>query len=338
MRRWSQWIWVHFLYFTGILWWAQHRLAKSGAIVVLTFHRVLDDKTRTNSQEGMIIRAKTFERLCQYLKRRFEVVSIESASPGQPCDRLRIACTFDDGWEDNYRVALPIIRRHALPVSVFLCPGIMDKVNPFWPERAVAALRAWGEASIDNCIETLKRFAPEQRERTIAALEQGKYSTLMSTDRTMSWQQAAEMAKVGVRFGSHTSMHEILTQLPVEMAKVELSDSKAQIEARLDCNCSVLAYPNGNYNAEICGLAASIGYRLALTQERQAWTTSTNPLTIPRFNTYEENIVNPLGHFSPAMFMYTTVWIGWWKLRKASMRERLSGAERTGFSGVTGGS
>ena len=104
MRKMLQWAWVHFLYFSGCLWWARFSLSKAGAIVVLTF---LEDQTTTNSQDGLIVRGKTFDQLCAYLKSGYQVVSVETSTPGETSKRLKVACTFDDGWEDNYRNALP---------------------------------------------------------------------------------------------------------------------------------------------------------------------------------------------------------------------------------------
>ena len=339
MRKLLQWAWVHLLYFTGCLWWARFSLSKTGAIVVLTFHRVLEDQTTTNSQDGLIVRGKTFDQLCAYLKSGYQVVSIETSMPGEASKRLKVACTFDDGWEDNYRNALPSIRRHKVPVSIFLCPGHMNQANAFWPERAVAALKTWNESAIDSCIETLKSFTPEQRQRAISALEKGKTPTLMSSDRTMSWQDASEMASAGVRFGSHTMMHEILTNLPLHEARKEMEEAKEAIENRLGTTCSTLAYPNGNFSDEIRSLAAELGYRRALGTNREAWTSAAETFAVPRFNTYEGNLVNPLGSFSPAMFMYTTVWQGWLKLNKAKMSRHFSGtpsiAEKK-FSPATG--
>lgn len=318
MRKLLQWAWVYFLYLTGCLWWARYRLRKMGAIVVLTFHRVLEDGTGTNTQSGLIVRKRTFDQLCAYLKTRYQIVSVETAVPGETSARMRVAFTFDDGWEDNFLVALPVIRRHAIPVSIFVCPGLMDQTNAFWPERAVADLRAWNESAIDSCIETLKGLAPDQRQRALEILEQGKSPTLMSTDRTMSWQNAGEMVRAGVCFGSHTMMHEILTNLPLEQARQEMATAKATVESRLGTPCSTLAYPNGNSSRIIRGMAAEIGYRRALSTSREAWTESSDLFAVPRFNTYEGNLVGPFASFSSAMFMYTTVWQGWSKLRRPS--------------------
>jgi hypothetical protein len=48
-----------------------------------------------------------------------------------------------------------------------------------------------------------------------------------------------------------------------------------------------------------------------VTTEKGAWLKNTDPLCIPRVNVYEENLVGPFGHFSPAMFEYTTLWKAW---------------------------
>ncbi len=47
---------------------------------------------------------------------------------------MRIMFTFDDGWKDNYTNALPVIRELRIPVTVFVCPGLVGRTLPFWPE------------------------------------------------------------------------------------------------------------------------------------------------------------------------------------------------------------
>jgi peptidoglycan/xylan/chitin deacetylase (PgdA/CDA1 family) len=69
---------------------------------------------------------------------RFVSVTEMLASPG---DWRRIAITLDDGFRDNAEHALPVFRRHAVPFTIFVCPGFCDRTAELWweaVERIVA--------------------------------------------------------------------------------------------------------------------------------------------------------------------------------------------------------
>jgi peptidoglycan/xylan/chitin deacetylase (PgdA/CDA1 family) len=59
-----------------------------------------------------------------------------------PADARRIAVTLDDGYRNNAEFALPLFRRHAVPFSIYVCPGFCDRTAELWweaLERIIAA-------------------------------------------------------------------------------------------------------------------------------------------------------------------------------------------------------
>jgi peptidoglycan/xylan/chitin deacetylase (PgdA/CDA1 family) len=322
VRRLVQWLWAVLLASTGCLWWAKRQLLREGAVVALMFHRVLGevDYHRTHSLPGIVVREHTFRELLEHIARRCELVDLRAANPGKPSRRLKVAVTFDDGWSDNYTVAFPIVRSLQIPITVFVCPGLVGKNSPFWPEQVIALLKAvkprTGSREVTELVENLKHASSELRERylmelTEQARQQGKCVKAETTDGLLSWPQIKEMAQAGIRFGSHTQTHQILTTVEGDKAHEEVLGSKAAIESMLGKPCAVFAYPNGNRSAETRRILAGAGFELAVTTERSAWTASCDPLEIPRANVYEGNLVGPTNQFSPAMFEYTTFWKTW---------------------------
>ena len=83
LRRALRWLWAALLSATGARWSAKRRLRKQRAIIVLAFHRVLDDTDfrRTHSLTGMLVRRRTFEELVSYVARRFKVVDLSRIKP-----------------------------------------------------------------------------------------------------------------------------------------------------------------------------------------------------------------------------------------------------------------
>jgi peptidoglycan/xylan/chitin deacetylase (PgdA/CDA1 family) len=293
-------------------------------------HRVLGeaDYLKTNSLPGIVVRERTFRELVAHVVSRFEPVDLRQAEPGKSGSRIRVAFTFDDGWSDNYSVAFPITREYEVPLTVFLCPGLIDRKSPFWPEPAVALMRAIRPAAEDSeieaAIESLKKYPTEARAQHLAKLseqarEQGTSIGPSNVDHTLSWAAIAEMDRAGVNFGSHTQTHQILTTVPLDAARKELRESKTAIEIALNKRCDAFAYPNGSWSTETQRLLAEEGFRLAVTTERGAWTATCDRLAIPRSNISEDNVVGPTGRFSPTVFEYMTFWKSW-RATKAKSR------------------
>jgi len=321
-RRVLQWLWAGLLACSGCLWWAKRQLRRNGAVVALTFHRVLSDTSyrKTHSLPGMVVRERTFRELVAHVLRRCEPIDLQEVEPGKPCGKLSVAFTFDDGWSDNYTTAFPIVRANRIPLTVFVCSGLVGKNSPFWPEQVTALLRAVrptaGVDEITALIETLKQRTSEVREKYLAKLsekasEQGISLEPLSVDGMLSWREISEMDRAGVRFGSHTHTHQILTTVPTETARQEISESKVAIETALSKRCDVFAYPNGNWSHEPRNILAELGFGLAFTTERGAWTATSDRLTIPRSNVCEGDLVGPTGRFWTTMFEYTTFWKAW---------------------------
>jgi hypothetical protein len=103
-----------FSYYSGLFaFWRffRNRVLDKNEVCVLGLHRVLtrDEQSRSNSLDGMILNDFTFVRLLEYLKQRFQVVSLETLFEGgiEKADRTKPLCllTFDDGWTDTYATA-----------------------------------------------------------------------------------------------------------------------------------------------------------------------------------------------------------------------------------------
>jgi len=329
-RRGLRCLWVMLLAASGCLWWAKRQLSSSGAVILLTLHRVLGEAAylKTQSLPGIVVRDRTFRELAAYVVRRCEPVDFRSVQPGKPGDKVRVAFTFDDGWSDNYSIALPIAREYKIPFTIFICPGLIDRDRPFWPEEFAALIRAIRPAievfEIEAEIETLKTYTKEKRAQYLTKLSEeacnrGICIGPSNVDRTVSWAAIAEMDREGVNFGSHTQTHQILTKVSSEEARQEVQISKAAIEQALGKRCDTFAYPNGNWSMDTRRLLAEEGIKLAVTSERGAWTANCDPLAIPRSNTAEDDLVGFTGRFSPIMFEYTTFWKSW-RVTKAKSR------------------
>lgn len=91
-----------------------------------------------------------------------------------------------------------------------------------------------------------------------------------------------QLHRDGVEFGSHTVTHPFLTGIDAVSAARELRESRATLNALLGIEIDTLAYPYGDGDWATMALAATAGYRLAVTCKGGASSLTAPPFDLPR--------------------------------------------------------
>lgn len=81
------------------------------------------------------VSVRNFERQMAYLARYFEVIPLAVAHTPQECIRMarpRVCITFDDGFEDLYLNALPILSVYSFPATFFITVGYIGGMHPIF--------------------------------------------------------------------------------------------------------------------------------------------------------------------------------------------------------------
>src|ERR1043165_7429078 len=102
-------------------------------IPVLLYHKI--DKPAPDARvRGGYTPLGRFEKQMVYLKRRgfvfytaSKLVEHHPAHGSVPPNAL--ALTFDDGWQDNYTKAFPVLRRLQIPATIFIIPSCTGTVS-----------------------------------------------------------------------------------------------------------------------------------------------------------------------------------------------------------------
>ncbi|MFA4948783.1 MAG: polysaccharide deacetylase family protein [Candidatus Krumholzibacteriia bacterium] len=81
----------------------------------------------------------------------------------------------------------------------------------------------------------------------------------------LGWDEIRDLARRGFAFGSHARTHRDLTRLSLKDLRVELADSKREIESRLAASVRSFSYPFGRLNDRVRREAERAGYRAAFT-------------------------------------------------------------------------
>lgn len=278
---------------------------------LLAYHRVLTVETpdRFDFDLGLVSTStERFRQQMQLLKRRFRPMSLGQVAAaidaGERLPADAVVVTFDDGYDDNYRHAFPVLRELEMPATFFVSTGHIDSGRPFaydWlvhmilcapvdelalPElglaRPMPAARAARRVLAREALDRLKDLDDDHQMALIARLEQawGLPSAAGHADcRPMNWAQLREMHAAGCEIGSHGVHHRMLAKLPQPMLDAELRDSRAKLERELGAPVTLLSYPVGgdaSFDARVVEAAQAAGYRAACS-----YICGTNPARAP---------------------------------------------------------
>ncbi len=322
------------MYHSGLLDWLPRP-----RLTVLGYHRVLDTQLPelTTSPLGMVTTVRMFEQQLAFAARRYRMVSLSEVEDAFEARRAlpNRAClvTFDDGWEDNYRVAYPILRRMDIPAAVFVVTDYIGTRKAFWftslmqlllrnsaqplrpgdagemrwPDEAATQLdrvashgssvRPW---HLDDLIETLKRYPEPSIHAMVGRLAERRGGAVREERHFLTWDEIREMDRGGIGFGSHTCSHRMLTQLIEEEAADEIRRSKQVLEQELGHPILSIAFPNGSYTASHIGMAADAGYQAFFVSSR-VWRGASTGRVFPRPCLHEAVGQGPGGRFCPSL-------------------------------------
>ncbi len=223
----------------------------------------------------------------------YEVAALDEvparlASEGPPFAVL----TFDDGYKDNVDFALPVLRRHRAPFTVYVTTGFADATAPLWwldLEEAIARqdhVTVW----LPGGPQHLATATPEEKKAAFEtiywALRPGPEGTLRDTiarmahdagidpllrtrDLCLRWHDLRSLAADPLcSIGAHTLTHPMLAKHAEDVARAEIVVSKAIIEEQLGCAVRHLSYPVGDAGSagtREFTLARAAGFETAVT-------------------------------------------------------------------------
>lgn len=250
------------------------------------------------------------------LKSWFNVLPLDQAVQRIRTDTLperAAAITFDDGYADNFTVALPLLLEARLTATFFVATGFLDG-GRMWNDTVIEAIRhcrrttldledldlgshildtpSARRKAIDTVIDRLKYLPDGERialaERIVAIAAVTPTLGLMMTSQNVS-----DMRGAGMQIGAHTVSHAILTRLTLKEARREITEGKEQLEKIVGERVGLFAYPNGkfsvDYAEEHAVLVRDVGFDAAVSTDWGAATRDTDFMRLPRFTPWDRS-------------------------------------------------
>ena len=224
-----------------------------------------------------------------FFKKHFRIITLKEAflQQGAPGDRPTLSVTFDDGYENNFTYALPVLQAAKVPASIFVTCMSLENYDYLWADAVDICTHYYPQRSLvinGQCFEKsdrgvfvdpatgaslysiLKCSPLELRKQAMDTLEKAvpfrgipsiqTYWKIMSREQIILASQDPLIS-----IGSHGYWHSNLGDIPPELAKKEILDSKNSLENLIQKEVSAIAYPDGSYTRNLVDDSASIGFK-----------------------------------------------------------------------------
>ncbi len=190
-------------------------------VLVLCYHAI-----SPTWQATLSVSPEIFERqLSLLVKRGWQGATFTDAVLNPPASRT-LAVTFDDGFASVFERAEPILSAFGVPATVFVPTSFMSTQQ----ELHWDGIEHW-------------RGTPDAHEL-----------------RCMDWQQVGVLTDRGWEVGSHTCTHPHLKRLSDDAVREEFRESREQCLQHLGTPCRSVAYPYGEVDHRVAGIAQEAGY------------------------------------------------------------------------------
>lgn len=302
----------------------------SGCAVILGYHDIGPDSGPGN---WLRVRQGVFDRQLTWLRSIGRIIAPESlpavaagrsaasstskaggrdpaaASP----DDLSFLVTFDDGYVNNYRLALPVLERHRVSALFLVSTWHTSTGESFWFDRITVPIQAEGRNELDLRDLGLRRYQFRAQDgaarwddfqRLLADIKAlgnpghpvvdqilkrcdelaGERGRAALVDcRPLQVSEIRAMHATGLcHFGSHGHRHEIMTHLDDAALAESMRVSRSFIEATLSVPAHDLAYPNGDVDERVMTAARAAGFLRGYTVEPNTVRSQTAALRLPR--------------------------------------------------------
>ncbi len=263
------------------------------SLTVLMYHRI-DEPSRFPTLDPSLLGATPaeFENQMAHLAERRRVLSMDDLIAVRRGEREllpgSVMVTFDDAYRDFAEHAWPALRRHEIPVTLFVPTAYPDDPSRrFWWDRLHHAMSVTNRREpISTPAGRLPLATREERAQAFRSLREwikaAPHTEAMEAVELLAdgleapdpaaavlgWAELRELAAEGVVLAPHTRTHPLLNRLPLEEAKAEVLDSLDDLEREVGPTPRVFAFPAGGQSDELVSWLPEAGFEIAFATTR----------------------------------------------------------------------
>jgi peptidoglycan/xylan/chitin deacetylase (PgdA/CDA1 family) len=284
--------------------------------VVLMYHSIAADEHATENILGVSRGRASFEHHMEMLARRYSPVSIEDvaqfAKSGRRLPPRAVAVTFDDGFADNYEIALPILSRYGIPATFYImvdavANGILpwycrirfafsttaktQWINPETNQKYTFNTSLERKAAMTAAWECAAKMTGRVQKGFVAQIEKSLETEPVSAPHgfMLTWEQVRALRKAGHTIGAHTLSHPNLAQVSESEARSEIVGSQKTLQKEMGEPVEHFSYPHPALNPQWSNLTLDItreaGFKSAVLTTRGPVRAGDDPLALKRIGT-----------------------------------------------------
>lgn len=256
---------------------------------ILCYHGI-DERGETQLNSRFLSQSE-LRRQLEWMAKECKVLTLEEyfSRPFEG-DALEICLSFDDGYRNNFDLALPLLEEFGFPASFFVTAAHLRQRDILWPDHL--DLCAWlkggklswqgetyslgpkGEYVGNKSNLKLKNLAKGAGLAAVVELEKELENIMPRTalePYRRYWELMGEAqlrslaAHPLIELGTHGVSHANLGTMQLDEAKKEMVESKTWLEALTGRAVSSLAWPFGTYTRQTRDLAYQLGYERILS-------------------------------------------------------------------------
>ena len=242
---------------------------------IYLFHGVIKKKPNSSNVRNYNLKhidQKKFEKYIKYLSEHGKAITLNEIEKNKGDFFKKYIITFDDGFHNNYKYALPILKKYKIPHIIYLTTNYVDKNLISWIDRIDIAVNNNKKKFIYSSILS-KRFRLDNRKNKIYFLnfvrnyckslrdtDLNKFAEILlkdiklnspkssnsDLDKKLSWKHVKKMSKNGLsEFGAHSHNHNILGHLKEAQYKKEILISLKTLLKKANIKTKHYSYPEG---------------------------------------------------------------------------------------------
>ena len=305
-----------FILRTGIL--RLYASTRPESAAILCYHSVSRDRAGQSDyiSEGITVEANLFDTQMRILRQKYNPVTLDEITDWMKGDKLLpprcVAVTFDDGFEDNYAIAAPIMEKYGIFGAIYLTVNAVIKNELPWFARTSYLFkeamrrnlvitdeesgRTWNLGNPEDNNEAFQMYSHpcaamtgDGMEKYVAKLEKwfGFKLDLRQGTRMMTLAQARELRQRGHIIGNHTFSHGCMGRIPQEDLDREIAGANEILEHELGNKPLHFSYPhpcllNPQWTQASLAVTKQAGFRTAVLTDAGVVTKTSNPMLLPR--------------------------------------------------------
>jgi len=245
---------------------------------IFLFHGVVNElDTQVRNYNNKHIFAADFENLLIQLKELGNPLSMDDVidfyENNIPLPQRSYAITFDDGFENNFSVAVPILEKNSTPATFYISTNLVNKNLMSWIDQieycfeitdTISIRLPWDDNSIElnskeskiKCLKNIRKqvkanqnlYVPEVIVSMI--FDQCNIDMISSNDhpldKKMNWDQVSNIYKHKLfTVGGHSHNHLSLGSLDTSIMGQEIDFSIHYLNKKADISSCHYSYPEG---------------------------------------------------------------------------------------------